>query len=192
MDTELVERAKEVARRHGTYTASGIARELGIAWEVGHKIRCILEDDNAFNGELLVIRDRLEHEAERRSEDEKRQARWHNTRDAVLPAIVAEAVNHGMTAAECVHDAAMHADAAHGPLGAPNVKISNSDVSLSEAQLSGLVKAARRAGQLLTELMSQEMYGEHLMEGMEREDYDALNEARAALLVKAQPFEGVS
>jgi hypothetical protein len=46
----------------------------------------------------------------------RRQDRWHATRDAILPAIYAEALNHGMNLDEVLHDAALYADAAHGPL----------------------------------------------------------------------------
>lgn len=45
-----------------------------------------------------------------------RRARWHATRDAVLPAIYAESMQHGMTVAEVLSDAAAFADRAHGPL----------------------------------------------------------------------------
>ena len=154
MDTELVERAKEVARRRGTYTASGIARELVIAWDVGHKIRCILEDDNAFNGELLVIRDRLEHEAERRSEDEKRQARWHATYNAALKGAMGR---DRVFVGEWHLIAHTEADRAHGPLEASGPRPLMTPAELMRfGQVAELVRAATR----LSDCMSRgDVYG---------------------------------
>lgn len=52
----------------------------------------------------------------RRALKDSHQERWERTRDAVLPAIYTESLNHSMTVAEVIHDAALYADAAHGKL----------------------------------------------------------------------------
>jgi hypothetical protein len=84
-----------------------------------------VERIEALEVKQLHVWERLERLEKRRAVQEKsakdveeyaRQDRWYATFNAVLPTIAATAVDHGMTAAECVHDATLYADAAHGPL----------------------------------------------------------------------------
>lgn len=73
-----------------------------------------------------------------------RHALWHATRDAVLPAVYAEATNHSMGVAEVLHDAAAYADAAHGPLEAKAAVETYNMTAAYVAEVEALVKAALR------------------------------------------------
>lgn len=179
----------------------------------------------------------------------RRQERWHATYNAALPAVYAESINHSMSIAEVLHDAALYADAAHGPLEAPKVEVNerghyvvtgdiNVDARLQElasyepgwsreldrkirkqtaldieklericegkvtprpdinvagvtvGNVNALVAAACDLHRyIVQDIMSQEMYGEMLREGMAAEDLDELETKLGWLNHCLKPFE---
>lgn len=132
--------------------------------------------------------------------EHERRADWKRTYDAVLPHVLVLHVQGCSDGSEededpearAHEDATRIADHAHGPLKAKRESLDELLRPLLEHDphdIKAVVKAARELGQMLTDFMSQEMYGEHLMEGMEREDFDALNEARTRVLTKCEAFE---